>query len=463
MAVPDARRRHAPRPLAAVAVVGFAALAFAIPAFAGENRDLDPELGTSGYGTWVAILFAASFVAPFVDPRRPFRLLTLDLAALLAFGASHAFFNRGELTISVPLAYAALVYVLLRMLLLGFRPRRERGPMLPIVTARVLAVGLVVLVAARIALALASPVTDVGQASVIGADRIMHGQSLYSGFPTIGEDTRGDVYPPLAYLAYVPFEAVFPWHGTPDDLDAAYAAAIVFDISIVLALLLLGRRLRPGPEGRLLGLVLAYAWAAYPYSLYALGLKTNDILLALLVVLAFLFTVSRAPAAGGVATAVGAVVKGVPLVIAPLLASTFRRRRDVALYLIVTVAGSAALLLPFVLPDGIARFYERTVGYQTDRRTQFTLWGQHPSFDWVADVLLIAAIGLALIVAVRPREKTAAQVAALGAAVIVAFQLGSPFWYYPYVAWFAPLALVAVFSRLEVVRAVVRHGAAASR
>ena len=37
------------------------------------------------------------------------------------FGLSHYFFNRGEIGLSVPLAYPALLYLLARTLWLGFR------------------------------------------------------------------------------------------------------------------------------------------------------------------------------------------------------------------------------------------------------------------------------------------------------------------------------------------------------
>ena len=37
------------------------------------------------------------------------------------FGLSHFFFNRGEIGLSVPLAYPALLYLLARTLWLGFR------------------------------------------------------------------------------------------------------------------------------------------------------------------------------------------------------------------------------------------------------------------------------------------------------------------------------------------------------
>jgi hypothetical protein len=44
------------------------------------------------------------FLVPFVWWRKPGRMLHVDLLVLLAFGASHYFFNKGEIDKSVPLA-----------------------------------------------------------------------------------------------------------------------------------------------------------------------------------------------------------------------------------------------------------------------------------------------------------------------------------------------------------------------
>ena len=54
---------------------------------------------------------------------------------------------------------------------------------------------------------------------------------------------HGDTYGPVAYLAYVPAVAVFGWSGKWDDLPAAHAAAILFDLLTLLGLFVLGRRL----------------------------------------------------------------------------------------------------------------------------------------------------------------------------------------------------------------------------
>src|SRR6185369_1916714 len=107
-----------------------------------------------------------------------------------------------------------------------------------------------------------SNVIDVGYAGVIGADHLTGGEPLYGAFPDDNE--HGNTYGPVNYLAYVPFEQVLPWSGSWDDLPAAHGAALVFDLLVVGLLFFLGRRIR-GPGT---GLVLAYTWVAFPFSLF---------------------------------------------------------------------------------------------------------------------------------------------------------------------------------------------------
>ena len=53
---------------------------------------------------------------------------------------------------------------------------------------------------------------------------------------------------------------------------------------------------------------------------------------------------------------------------------------------------------------------------------------------------MLLAAGVAFV----PRRKTAVQVAALGAAVLIAVQLGLSHWFYLYIVWWLPLALIAL-------------------
>jgi hypothetical protein len=393
---------------------------------------------------YVWIPLCLLFVAPFVDVRRPFRLLHLDLLVLLAFGVSHVFFNRGEIGVSVPLVYPVLLYLLARVLLAGFRPRPRAGPLVPHVPVAWLLVGVVFLTAFRVGLNVASSnVIDVGYAGVIGADRIVDGKPLYGeGFSDDVE--RGDTYGPLTYLLYVPFEQAFPWSGRWDKLPAAHGAAIAFDLLAMGGLLLLGRRLRPGRDGAALGAALAFAWAAYPYTAFALETNSNDTLVAVSGVAAMLaLTVRRerlGAAARGVAIGLGTAAKFAPLALAPL----FARRGRTLLFALGLLVSVAVVVLPFVPDGGLRELYDRTVGYQASRPSPFSIWGQEPSLDWLQTALKAAAGGLALLVAFVPRRPDARQVAALAAAVMIALQLAVTHWFYLYIVWFVPFVFVAV-------------------
>ena len=409
---------------------------------------------------WVWIPLCLLFLLPFVDFRRPFRLLHLDLLVLVGFGVSHVFFNRGEIGLSVPLVYPVLLYLLARVLMAGFRPRERPGPLIPHVPLAWLAVALVFLVAFRVALnAVDSNVIDVGYAGVIGADRIVDGDELYGeGF---SEDVeRGDTYGPVNYLLYVPFEQALRWSGAWDDLPAAHGAAIAFDLLAIGGLLLLGRALRPGRGGLTLGVGLAWAWAAYPYTAFVLETNANDTLVALACIGALLayaragrgksgrrrVAVGAAPgrrswaAAGGAAVGLGTAAKFAPLALGPLFA-----RRSPAVFAAALLLTLAITVIPFVPDGGLRELYDRTLGYQAGRGSPFSVWGQVGSLGWLQTVVKVAAVGLALAVAFVPRRPDERQVAALGAAVLIALQLAVTHWFYLYVVWFVPFVLVAMF------------------
>jgi hypothetical protein len=386
------------------------------------------------------------FLAPFFDPRRPFRLLHLDLLVLLGLGVSLLFFNRGEITTSVPLTYPVLGYVFARMLWVGLRPRDRPGPLIPVLGVRWLAIGALVLACGRIALNVAdSHVIDIGVAGVVGADHVTHGQELYNGNFAPGVGIRGDVYGPFNYIAYVPFEAAFPWHGHWGDVPAAHAAAIAFDLLTALGLLALGRRLRPGRDGRTLGIALAFAWLAYPFTLYTMNANANDSLIAATVVGAMLVLTS--PPARGAMVALGAAAKFGSAALAPLFATATgeRRWRSAILFAVAFVALTALLIVPFLPNGGLHEFYDRTLGYQASRSSPFSVWGLAPSLDFLRPIVRAGAIALAFAVALWPTRKTPAQVAALAAAVLIAVQVGATHWFYFYVVWFLPLVLAALF------------------
>jgi Glycosyltransferase family 87 len=397
---------------------------------------------------YVFLPLCALFLVGLLDWRRPWRVASLDLLVLLGFGVSHWFFNRAQIGVSVPLQYPVLLYLLGRCLWIGVRGRGEG--IRPVWPAAWLLIAALFLVGLRVGLNVAdSGAIDVGYAGVVGADRIAHGEALYDNFP---EDvSQGDTYGPVNYYAYVPFEAIWPWHGSWDDLPAAHGAAVFFDLATLALLILLGLRIRPGPGGRELAATLAFGWAAYPYTAYVLESNSNDTLVAALLV-ATLLALSR-PAARGAMLALATFAKFAPAVLAPMLA-TYRPagasqgnrpgRRAMARFLIAFAAVSAAAMLWAAIDPGLSTFYERTLGYQSGRDSPFSIWGQVPGLEPLRVAILVATGLLALTLAVWPRRKSLAQVAALSAALLIALQLTAQHWFYLYIVWFYPLLLVAI-------------------
>jgi len=388
---------------------------------------------------YVFLPLCALFLLGLVDWRRPWRLANLDLLVLLGFGLSHLYFNRGEIGVSVPLAYPPLLYLFGRALWIGLRGRGEG--LRPVWPAAWLLVAALFLVGVRVGLNVAdSGAIDVGYAGVVGADRIAHGEPLYGDFPA--DVSQGDTYGPVNYYAYVPFERIWPWSGSWDDLPAAHGSAVFFDLATFALLVFLALRIRPGPAGRQLAATLAFGWAAYPYTAFALESNSNDTLVALLLV-ATLVVLAR-PAARGAMLALATFTKFAPALLAPMLATYDRSRRGLAMFSAAFgLTALLAMLWPAIDP-GLATFWERTVAYQAGRDSPFSIWGQVPGLEPLRIAILVAVGLLAIAVAFWPKRKTLVQVAALAAALLIGLQLTAQHWFYLYIVWFYPLLLLAL-------------------
>lgn len=420
-------------------------------------RGYDGAFGRRVNAWYVWLPMCLLFVGPFLASgargrgRRGWRpsWLHLDLLVLLGFSVSLAFFNAARIGLSTPLIYPLLGYLLVRMLLVARRGGRAQ-PLRLLVPVSWLAVALVFLVGFRVGLNVTnSNVIDVGYSGVIGAHRLVHGQDLYArDWPK--NDASGDTYGPVNYYAYVPAERLFPWSGRWDDLPAAHLAAVLFDLLTIAGLFLLGRRIR-GPS---LGIVLAYAWAAYPFTLYASSTNSNDALVALLLVATLL--VAGRPAARGATAALAGLTKFAPLALAPLFARTPRdaepsRLRpgpvSFAAYALAFALTAGIAMLPVILGGDLTTFWDHTIAFQRDRESPFSIWGLWGGLDMLQTAVQIGAVLLALAVGVWPRRPTLIQMSACGAAVLIALQLGIDYWFFLYVVWFLPLVLVALLGR----------------
>ncbi len=405
-------------------------------------RGYPGAFGRSVNSPWIFIALMVLFVLPFVDPRRPLQWLHADLLALAGLGASYAWFNDANLDLSVPVADGLLAYLLVRLLAIGLG-RAQPPPLRLLVPWQWLGAGALFLVGLRVGLnALDGNVIDVGYASVVGADRLEHGRAIYGAFPS--DVSRGDTYGPLTYLAYAPFEAIWPWHGHWDDLPAAHVAAAVFDLVCAGLAFLVGR----GMGGMRLGVVLAYAWLAYPFTMLATNAGTNDALPAALLLAAF--AVHARPLARGALGAAAGLAKFGSLAVLPLLAAhglgATGERAGRLLRFVAGAALAGALAALIVLPHtGLGVVWDRTIGYQAGRSAPFSVWGLYGG-GWEAarSVMQVLAVGLAAGLPFARRRDDLAGLAALCGAVLIAWQLTTEYWFYFYVLWALPAILIAV-------------------
>jgi hypothetical protein len=404
---------------------------------------------------YVFIPLCLIFLIGLVDWRRLRRLANLDLLVLLGFGVSHYFFNRAEIGVSVPLVYPVLLYLLARSLWIGLRGRGEGlRPVWPVVWMLVAAL---FLMGFRVGLNVAdSGAIDVGYAGVVGADKITHGEPIYDNFPD--DISSGDTYGPVNYLAYVPFELIWPNQGDWDDLPAAHAAAILFDIATFTFLILLGLRIRPGPEGQRLAATLAFGWAAFPYTAYVLESNSNDSLVAALLVATLYFAAKPLARGALLATAIWAKFVAAPLAPmyltyrpGPSSAEGVRVRprtqdtlgRPALLFILGALLVTIAVLLWPALNPGLKTFYDRTIATQAGRNSPFSIWGQ-TTLEPLRTSLLVALGFMSLAFAFIPTRKSLPQLAALSAALLILLQLTLHHWFYLYIVWFYPLLLIAL-------------------
>ena len=423
---------------------------------------------------YVWLVLCLVFLLGLGDLRRPLSMRNLDLLMLLGFTVSLAFFDRGEVFRSVPLVYPVLGYLLVRGLWVGFG--RRAGFFSSVWPTWLLAAAAVFLLGFRIGLNVQTPrgVIDVGLAGVVGADRILDGQAPYGNMPQRGDlkpcgpadaegqvreriqtngrceaaIERGDTYGPVSYLAYVPATLVWRWSGHWDSLPAAHATSIAFDVLAVLALVLIGLRF----GGVRLAALLAFGWTAYPFTAYTLNANTNDAIMPAFLLVGFWLVTS--PSARGATVALAGWAKFGALLVAPVWATypSYELRRVLRFavaFAVATLLAFGILLLEPSLGDAVRAFWERTFRYQSGRDSPFSIWGwgqYHakgiPDLGFLQPVVAAFAVALAALLAFFPRRKGPVELAALTAAVLVAFQLTLTHWFYLYLPWVLPFVLL---------------------
>jgi hypothetical protein len=160
---------------------------------------------------------------------------------------------------------------------------------------------------------------------------------------------------------------------------------------------------------------------------------------------------AASPLARGITVAAGFAIKLFPLILAPLWLLYNGPRRSSVLGFVL--GGVGVFFLSFWVlaldgdPIGGAKiFYERTLAFQSSRESPWTIFTQVPELAPLQQLLLMATILLAFIIAVVPEKRTIRRLAAFSAALIIAFELTVNFWFYPYIIWFSPFVFVALLT-----------------
>jgi hypothetical protein len=402
------------------------------PAVVGGAFTLHPLL--------FAVPSAACFVLGLLDWRRPWRVEHLDLLALAGFFPVAMLLSDDLSQAGLWLAAVCLGWLFSRMLgaAFGMWPMPELRPS---INSRWLGLAILILLLVRIGSITRGNISDVGQASSLGAWRVLHGLHLYGAVSWPGPGGlriyRPDSYGPFAYYAYIPFVAIFP---PVPALVATLLPAVCFDALTIAGLHKLGRRL----GGRPLAHAFVFAYLLYPFTDLSLMAQTNDALIAALCVWTIAIAAER-PAARGLLMAAAALTKFLPALLAlQFLGIRTGRSR----YVLTLVASLAAMLAWPLITSGPTQFLDSTAAYQLIQRgggIQFSIWTSMPHVAVVARPVLAAALVLvALAPMARPPVQDPRQHAALAAALLIGAQLLLGYWFYSYLTWCYPLLIIAI-------------------
>jgi Glycosyltransferase family 87 len=421
-----------------------------------------PHLTSDGFefpqvsNFWSLLPFCGLFLLPFLEVRSPPRMLHLDLLVLLSFVVALGCWENMR-TWPVLLIYPPLIYLCLRMVFLAGVGRsageRSHAPVRPrlLLGRSWLVAGIIVLAGLHVSWALEGRVsTDVAEGGVQGAQNIAHGRPLYSD-PHLSAgsmDPHLDTYGPLNYEAYLPFTALATGH------KAARLTTLFFDLLTALLLFMLGRQIR-GPS---VGVLLAFCWLAFPFTLYEEALGFNDSIVAATLVGTVL--AARSPARRGAMAAAAAWTKLSPLALLPLLAGHQPGRRSAGRtaleFAVAFLLASGLIFLPAIAHSSLSAFLSRSFGFQSSRSASGSIWAELqgsysvglPWLDTASRVLhglLVALTGAFAISLFRaPRRQDAVGLAAAAAAVLIAIEACLGYYSFSYILWFAPLVLIAV-------------------
>jgi hypothetical protein len=114
-------------------------------------------------------------------------------------------------------------------------------------------------------------------------------------------------------------------------------------------------------------------------------------------------------------------------------------------YIVAFALTVVVTMLPVLLDDNLRAFWHDSIAYQADRTSPFSIWGLWGGLSVEQHLFQGATVALAIAVMFVPSRRGLVEVAALGAAILIALQLGAGYWLYSYIVWFFPMVLIALF------------------
>jgi hypothetical protein len=120
------------------------------------------------------------------------------------------------------------------------------------------------------------------------------------------------------------------------------------------------------------------------------------------------------------------------------------RRRSLLLYVTSFAASAVVLMLPMLLDGNLRTFWHDTIVSQFNRTSPFSIWGLWGGLSIEQHLVQVLTVLLGCAAAILPRQRDLVQVAALGAAIMIALELGLTHWFYLYIPWFFPLLGLAL-------------------
>jgi hypothetical protein len=369
-----------------------------------------------------------------------------DLVALSALTLTIWTVNQRLFGWTMILGVALMAYLLARCLSVGWKAEADDEPafLVNFGESSTNVLRLIVFSVALIALIAVVPgglTGDVSDASMSGATQILSGRMPYGNI--MQGIVHGDTYPLFAYVIYTPAALIWPVHTYFDNLDGGLWIAFIALLAAAYAIYRAGR----DAAGVDFGLRHAAAWMIFPPVLITASSGSNDIATAAVLAWAVATFVHAGRTSSWLSAAAWAKV--VPVFVLPLWIARFRGselKRALIPPVVLTVV-MLALLLALGGTDGVNKMLD-AIAFQSDRGAQLSFWLVIGSS---ALQVVVQAAGFALAaaaaVAVWQSDSLASslvRLSALGAAVLLVFQIGASYWSYAYLPWAYPLIAVAL-------------------